>query len=474
MRPLEPDDPRSIRSGDRRYRLLARIGSGGMGDVYFGRSAGGRAVAIKLVHPELAEDHEFRRRFQQEATFARAVGGGFTVPVLDADPAAGVPWLVTEFLPSVSLAEAVRKAGPLPTSAVWSLAAGVAEALRSIHGAGIVHRDLKPANVLLTSDGPRVIDFGIARAVDAATVTHPGLRTGSPGFMSPEQVAGVAVEPASDIFSLGSTLAFACTGAEPFGEGTWQAKMARIESEAPLLDGIADSALRALVGSCLDRDPARRPTADQLIDRITAVRHNHETGTAYWLPPQLQAEISRQANEAANPPVPSEPDQEAMTVPRRTSPWIAVGIAVTVLAAGSAAIVAVAGTEPAPGPSTTTATPTATPTAAATTAESTAATPTVRTSPATRGLEFFITGDVKLMSLTYAVNGRSTTLRNVKLPWRRVVTIPASPQVSQWQLRYRFPAGRVKWRVLVNGFEYGTGGNSSASLPSNGGSKGAV
>ncbi|GAA2432137.1 hypothetical protein GCM10010191_52610 [Actinomadura vinacea] len=445
MRPLEPGDPRWIGDGDRRHRVLARIGSGGMGVVYLGRSAGGRAVAIKLVHADLAGDGEFRDRFRREAAAARAVGGAFTAPVLDADPDAAVPWLVTEFLPAVPLSDAVQDGGPLPAAAVAPLAAGIAEALLAIHRAGIVHRDLKPANVLLTADGPRVIDFGIARAVDAATVTRPGVRAGSPGFMSPEQVTGGKIGPAGDVFSFGATLAFACTGAEPFGDGPWHVKMLRIESEEPRLDGIADDRLRALAASCLDRDPERRPTAAELAERLSALSRDDSPEDASWLPPHITAEIGRRAAEAENPPLPLPAPATPRKVERRV---VAAATAIGLALVAGAAIVAWPAKR---GPG-----------AAATPSASAKASQIVRTTPATRTLEFYITGDVRLTSVTFTVNGQDTTLKNVKLPRRQIVRIPAAPQRSEWRLRFRFPPGQVAWRVLIDGFETSTGGSGSA------------
>ncbi|MFB4319818.1 serine/threonine-protein kinase [Actinomadura sp. 21ATH] len=440
MRPLEPGDPRSLGS----HRVLARIGSGGMGTVYLGRSPGGRAVAVKLVHAELAADADFRERFRREAAAARTVGGGFTAAVIDADPDAAVPWLATEFLAAVPLDEAVRIAGALPDAAVWTLAAGIAEALRAIHRAGIVHRDLKPANVLLTADGPRVIDFGIARALDAATITRPGERAGSPGFMSPEQVAGAPAGPPADVFSLGSTLAFASTGAEPFGAGPWHAKMFRIESAAPRLDGIADGDLRALIASCMDRDPARRPSAEDLAGRLAT------PPAPGPLPPPVVAEIQRRAREAENPPPPRAPRRL-----RRPPPLPAAAAAAIVLALGAGgAIIA----WPSPGKDAAGARPPAAP-----------ATATVRTTGAsTRTLELYLTGDTRLTSLTFTVDGRATTLENVRLPWRRTFRIPALPRRTAWRLRYRFPPGEVRWRVLVDGFQAASGGSSATGRPGSG------
>ena len=208
MHELQPGDPQLIGP----YRLRGRLGAGGMGRVYLGLSPGGRPVAVKVIRGDLAQDPEFLARFRREITVARKVSGLFTAPVIDADLDGPVPWLATAYVPGPSLADAVSQHGPLPAGSVLALAKGLAEGLKAIHAAGVVHRDLKPANVLLAEDGPRVIDFGISRAVESSALTHTGLVVGSPGFMSPEQAEGRLVGPPSDIFSLGAVLAFAATG----------------------------------------------------------------------------------------------------------------------------------------------------------------------------------------------------------------------------------------------------------------------
>ena len=210
---LQPGEPELIGP----YRVRGRLGTGGMGRVYLGLSPGGRSVAVKVIRADLAQDAEFRARFRREVAVARKVSGLFTAPVIDADVDGPVPWLATAYVPGPSLADAVSEHGPLPAASVLALARGLAEGLSAIHAAGVVHRDLKPANVLLAEDGPRVIDFGISRAVEASALTHTGLVVGSPGFMSPEQAEGREVGPPSDIFSLGAVLAFAATGQGPFG-----------------------------------------------------------------------------------------------------------------------------------------------------------------------------------------------------------------------------------------------------------------
>ena len=266
MHELQPEDPQLIGP----YRLRGRLGAGGMGQVFLGRSAGGRPVAVKVVRAHLAQDPEFRERFRREIAVARKVSGVYTSPVIDADVDGPMPWLATAYVEGPSLAEAVSQHGPLPPRSVLALAAGLAEGLNAIHAAGVVHRDLKPANVLLAEDGPRVIDFGISRAVEASALTHTGLVVGSPGFMSPEQAEGREVGPPSDIFSLGAVLAFAATGQGPFGTGSTPALVYRVVHSLPNLDHLP-AEVRPLVERCLAKDPARRPTAAQLLAEAGAV-----------------------------------------------------------------------------------------------------------------------------------------------------------------------------------------------------------
>lgn len=267
LRELQPGDPRLIGP----YRLLGRLGDGGMGQVFLGLSAGGRRVAVKVIRAELAADAEFRLRFRQEVAAARKVSGLFTATVADADADASQPWLATAYVPGPSLAEAVREHGPLPLRSVLTLAAGLAESLTAIHGAGVVHRDLKPSNVLLGEDGPCVIDFGISRAMEATSLTQTGLVIGSPGFMSPEQAEGDRVGPPSDIFSLGAVLAFAASGQPPFGNGSSSALIYRAVHSPARLDGVPDQ-LRPLIERCLVKDPGQRPAASDLLAGVSAVR----------------------------------------------------------------------------------------------------------------------------------------------------------------------------------------------------------
>ncbi|MES9541540.1 PQQ-binding-like beta-propeller repeat protein [Actinomadura sp. NPDC000600] len=294
MSATRPGDPRQVGP----YRVVARLGAGGMGQVFLGRSPAGRTVAIKIIHPAMAEDGDFRARFRREITAARAVSGVHTAPVVDADPDASPPWLATTFLRGLSLEDAVAAHGPLPPPAVRALGAGLAEALVSIHRAGIVHRDLKPSNVMLTPEGPRVIDFGIARPSEATALTRTGVALGTPAYMSPEQAAGEAVGPPSDVFSFGAVLTYAATGAGPFGRGAVHELVYRVMHLPPYLDGVADPGLRALIAACMDKDPARRPGADWLLAQLSDDPAAAAQGTQ-WLPPPVAHDVARRGEPAA-------------------------------------------------------------------------------------------------------------------------------------------------------------------------------
>ncbi|WP_327115192.1 protein kinase [Nocardia sp. NBC_01730] len=323
MQPLGANDPTRI--GD--YRLLGVLGAGGMGRVYLGRNAGGRTVAVKVIRPDMI-DAEFRERFRREVTAARRVGGRFTAPVLDADVDADPPWLATGYVAGFSLADAVDKYGPFAANSILVLAHGLVEALTAVHGAGVVHRDLKPSNVLLALDGPKVIDFGIARAVDDSALTTTGKVIGSPGFMCPEQVTGDAVGSPADIFALGGVLVFAATGHGPFGVGETVQLLWRVVYEEPQLDDVPER-LRPLLAACLTKDVAARPTLDQLLAELTALGIPDRGG---WLPGPALEEVSRRAVELldldsgpvdrAESPTPGPPDpaRTADTVVRSTPP----------------------------------------------------------------------------------------------------------------------------------------------------------
>ena len=311
MQPLEPEDPRSVGA----YRLVRRLGAGGMGRVYLGRSPGGRTVAVKMVHPHVAADEGFRARFRREVEAARRVGGRWTAPVLDADPDAPVPWVASGYVAGPALHRAVAAHGPLPEHTVRALGAGLAEALAAIHAQALVHRDVKPSNVLLGADGPRLIDFGIVRAADAsATFTTTGVALGSPGYMSPEQVLARQVGPASDVFSLGAVLAYAATGTGPFPGDSSAALLYKVVHEEPELDGVP-AGLRRLCADCLAKNPVDRPTPAEVVRRLAGEREPAALLTADWLPTPVLAEAHRSAAELldlevaepAPPPAPTAP-----------------------------------------------------------------------------------------------------------------------------------------------------------------------
>ncbi|MEU2191682.1 serine/threonine-protein kinase [Streptomyces fimicarius] len=321
MDKLGSDDPHRIGA----YRLLGRLGEGGMGQVFLARSDRGRTVALKLVRRELAEQPEFRARFRQEVRAAHRVGGAWTAPVLDSDTEAPVPWVATGYVAGPSLQRIVSGRpgapvtasgayGPLPSRSVRFLGAGLAHALRHIHGAGLIHRDLKPSNVLMTIDGPRVIDFGIARALESVPdgdLTRTGALVGSPGFMAPEQVRGERVTTACDVFCLGAVLAYAASGRLPFGtaeSGGVHALMFRIAQEDPDLTGVPEESA-GLVRDCLAKDPAARPGTDEILARLGGTDADEP-----WLPATLIAQLGRQAVgllDAEDPEYPADPADPA-------------------------------------------------------------------------------------------------------------------------------------------------------------------
>jgi serine/threonine protein kinase len=262
---LQPGDPGMVG----RYRLIGRLGEGGMGRVFLGMSPGGRQVAVKLIHPGQVGRH-FRERFAREIAAARQVGGFHTAPVVDADPDADPPWMVTAYIHGPSLEAAVIERGPLSVDALRLLGAGLAEGLAAIHSCGLVHRDLKPSNVILADDGPRIIDFGIARAAEDSGMTTAGVVVGTIAYMSPEQVRGEQVGPASDVFSLGCTLAFAATARTPFGEGSIVTVATRITGAPPDLAGVTDEqGFRQLLADCLAKAPGDRPPLPEILARLT-------------------------------------------------------------------------------------------------------------------------------------------------------------------------------------------------------------
>ncbi|MFY7068624.1 WD40 repeat domain-containing serine/threonine protein kinase [Nocardiopsis changdeensis] len=266
MRPLEPSDPRRIGG----YRLVARLGEGGMGQVYLARTASGRQVAVKVIRPGLVQDRDFRTRFAREVDAARRVGGFHTAQVVDADLESEPPWIATAYIPGPTLHQRVRDQGPVTPPDLHTLIVGLAEGLRAVHDCGLVHRDLKPGNVVLSGDGPRIIDFGIARPLDAESLTTREAVFGTLPYMSPEQTENSHVGPASDVFSLGSVLAYAATGINPFNADSMAATIRRLIGPPPD-PGDIDPSTRALIADCWNHDPDRRPTPEAILARFGAL-----------------------------------------------------------------------------------------------------------------------------------------------------------------------------------------------------------
>ncbi|MFE2942258.1 protein kinase [Streptomyces sp. NPDC059255] len=280
MMRLRREDPRVVGS----FRLHRRLGAGGMGVVYLGSDRRGQRVALKVIRPDLAEDQEFRSRFAREVSAARRIRGGCTARLVAADLDADRPWFATQYVPGPSLHDKVNEEGPLLAAEVASVGAALSEGLVAVHEAGVVHRDLKPSNILLSPKGPRIIDFGIAWATGASTLTHVGTAVGSPGFLAPEQVRGAAVTPATDVFSLGATLAYAATADSPFGHGSSEVMLYRVVHEEAHLHGVPD-ALAPLVRACLAKDPEERPSTLQLSMRLKEIAAREAQGLIDSRPP---------------------------------------------------------------------------------------------------------------------------------------------------------------------------------------------
>lgn len=280
MMRLRREDPRVVGS----FRLHRRLGAGGMGVVYLGSDKKGQRVALKVIRPDLAEDQEFRSRFAREVSAARRIRGGCTARLVAADLEADRPWFATQYVPGPSLHDKVADGGPLGAADVAAVGAALSEGLVAVHEAGVVHRDLKPSNILLSPKGPRIIDFGIAWATGASTLTHVGTAVGSPGFLAPEQVRGAAVTPATDVFSLGATLAYASMGDSPFGHGSSEVMLYRVVHEEAQLHGVPD-AVAPLVRACLAKDPEERPSTLQLSLRLKEIAAREAQGLADVRPP---------------------------------------------------------------------------------------------------------------------------------------------------------------------------------------------
>ncbi|MET9609001.1 serine/threonine-protein kinase [Streptomyces sp. NPDC006512] len=295
MMRLRREDPRVVGS----FRLHRRLGAGGMGVVYLGSDRRGQRVALKVIRPDLAEDQEFRSRFAREVSAARRIRGGCTARLVAADLDAERPWFATQYVPGPSLHDKVAEEGPLTAAQIAAIGAALSEGLVAVHEAGVVHRDLKPSNILLSPKGPRIIDFGIAWATGASTLTHVGTAVGSPGFLAPEQVRGAAVTPATDVFALGATLAYAATADSPFGHGSSEVMLYRVVHEEAHLQGVPD-ALAPLVSACLAKDPEDRPTTLQLSMRLKEIAAREAQGLGDGRPPAQRARAERPTGRLAD------------------------------------------------------------------------------------------------------------------------------------------------------------------------------
>ncbi len=313
MMRLRREDPRVVGS----FRLHRRLGAGGMGVVYLGSDRRGQRVALKVIRPDLAEDQEFRSRFAREVSAARRIRGGCTARLVAADLEAERPWFATQYVPGPSLHDKVAEEGPLAASDVAAVGAALSEGLVAVHEAGVVHRDLKPSNILLSPKGPRIIDFGIAWATGASTLTHVGTAVGSPGFLAPEQVRGAAVTPATDVFALGATLAYTAMGDSPFGHGSSEVMLYRVVHEEAQLAGVPD-ALAPLLRACLAKDPEERPSTLQLSLRLKEIAAREAQGVvAEPRPPAPRAaEQDRPTGRIAD----THASYEGQRTQRRTQP----------------------------------------------------------------------------------------------------------------------------------------------------------
>ncbi|MGV9522906.1 protein kinase domain-containing protein [Streptomyces griseus] len=359
MRPLTSEDPRTVGP----YRTLVRLGAGGMGVVYLARSAGGTLVAVKVIRAEHAADPGFRARFRREAEAAARITGPWVVPVLGADTEAHEPWLATAFVPGPSLAEVVGAGGALPEATVRALGSRLAAALVAVHEAGLIHRDVKPGNVLLALDGPRLIDFGIARHEGATTLTTSGAVIGTPGYLAPEQASAAPPGPPADVFSLGCVLGYAAAGRPPFGEGGGAGALFRTIHEEPDLTGVPPG-LAPLIAACLAKDPAARPTASRVREALEpgGDAAPDPAGRAMADPARPGPPDPRESLRAASDPDPApgesadvaRPEAPAPGEPARTTPtpapapWQAPAGLPALIAERSAAALALPDPEPLP------------------------------------------------------------------------------------------------------------------------------
>ncbi|WP_228473975.1 serine/threonine-protein kinase, partial [Streptomyces calidiresistens] len=293
MMRLRREDPRVVGT----FRLHRRLGAGGMGVVYLGSDRRGQRVALKVIRPDLAEDREFRSRFAREVSAARRIRGGCTARLVAADLEAERPWFATQYVPGPSLHDRVLTDGPMTAAEIAAVGAALAEGLVAVHEAGVVHRDIKPSNILLSPKGPRIIDFGIAWSTGASTLTRVGTAVGSPGFLAPEQVRGAAVSAATDVFSLGATLAWAALGDSAFGHGSSEVMLYRVVHEEPHLRGVPP-ALEPLIRACLAKHPEERPTTLQLSLRLKEIAVREARGT---VPPGRAPRAAASAGRESSP-----------------------------------------------------------------------------------------------------------------------------------------------------------------------------
>ncbi|QVJ01889.1 protein kinase [Nocardiopsis eucommiae] len=327
MRPVGPNDPRRIGP----YRLTHLLGQGGMGQVFLGRTRGGWDVVVKIIRPDRlhgseSRSPEYRARFAREAQAARSVGGFYTAHVLDADPHAEQPWIATAYIPGPTLSRAVRDQGPLTPPSVRRLAARLAEGLLAIHTHGLIHRDLKPANIILSDDGPKIIDFGIARPLDNTAISSTGRVFGTLSFMSPEQARGEDLTPASDVFSLGTVLTFAATGVNPFRTDSAPATLLRVVAAPPLHAlGELPPDLREAVTACWSHAPEERPAPDDIITLLYGEGSDvdepepHPTAPPFSPPPEAAQTLEPTTEPGPNddPPV-LDPGSTTEPVPEAT------------------------------------------------------------------------------------------------------------------------------------------------------------
>ncbi|MFI6421841.1 protein kinase [Streptomyces sp. NPDC050842] len=320
------------RIGD--YAVERELGAGGMGTVYLARSRGGRTVAVKVARPELAADPHFRARFRAEVDAARRVGGFHTAQVVDADPDAPAPWLATAYIAGPTLSGLLAENGPMDEARLRLLGAALTEALQAIHDCGLIHRDLKPGNIIMADDGPRVLDFGIARALESTRLTHTGAAFGTPGFLAPEQAQGLEVGGAADVFALGAVLV-AAAGGQAFGEGTPMVLMYRAVHEPADLSAVPEG-VRPVVAACLAKDPAQRPTTKRLLDLLAP-------DTA---PPSTPGDVAHAATVADAPRTealptfpqqpPLHPETKTATPARKRPGLLAAGVAGALIVLGGA------------------------------------------------------------------------------------------------------------------------------------------